>query len=58
MATAGREFYVIMQKRQDKIDFSKQLRRDTLFEVISILQNVPNPKANRTAINRIKMELD
>jgi len=49
------EFYVTTK---DIIDYSKQLRRDTLFEVISILQNVPNPEANRTAINRITMELD
>jgi hypothetical protein len=43
---------------KDFIHFSKQIRRDTLFEVISILQNVPNPEANRAAINRIDIELD
>ena len=43
---------------KDFIDFSKQIRRDALYEVISILKNVPNPEANRAAINRIDMELD
>jgi hypothetical protein len=40
------------------IEFAQQIRRDTLFEVISILQNVPNPEANRTAINHIETELN
>ena len=35
------------------IEFAQRIRRDTLFEVVSILQNVPNPEANRTAINKI-----
>ncbi len=29
-----------------------------LEEVISVLQNVPNPEANRAAINRIETELN
>ena len=40
------------------IEFAQQIRRDTLYEVIHILSSVPNPEANRTAINRITMELD
>jgi hypothetical protein len=43
---------------KDFIYFAKQVRRDALYEVISILQNVPNPEANRAAIYRIDMELD
>ena len=39
------------------IEFSHQIRRETLNEILSILKNVPNPEANRTAINRIEMEL-
>ena len=35
------------------IAFAQRVRRDTLFEAVSILQNVPNPEANRTAINKI-----
>jgi len=35
------------------IDFTQQIRRTTLFEVVSILQNVPNPEANRAAIHKI-----
>jgi phosphopantothenate synthetase len=40
------------------IEFAQQIRKQTLEEVISILQNVPNPEANRTAINRIETELN
>lgn len=43
---------------KDFINFSKQIRRDALFEVISMLKNVPNPEANRAAIYRIDMELN
>jgi hypothetical protein len=43
---------------KDFIEFAQQIRRDTLYEVIHILSSVPNPEANRTAINRITMELD
>jgi hypothetical protein len=43
---------------EQMIDFAQQIRRDTLYEVIHILSSVPNPEANRTAINRITMELD
>lgn len=43
---------------KDFINFSKQVRRDALYEVISILKNVPNPEANRAAIHRIDMELN
>lgn len=40
------------------IEFAEAIRRDTLYEVQHILKNVPNPEANRTAINRIEMELN
>lgn len=43
---------------QEIIHFAQQIHRDTLYEIIHILSNVPNPEANRTAINRITMELD
>jgi hypothetical protein len=43
---------------QEIIHFAQQIRRDTLYEVIHILSSVPNPEANRTAINLITMELD
>ena len=49
------EYYGTME---DFIDFAQQIRRDTLYEVIHILSSVPNPEANRTAINRIEMELN
>jgi hypothetical protein len=43
---------------QEIIYFAQQIRRDTLYEIIHLLSNVPNPQANQTAINRIEMELN
>ena len=43
---------------KDILDFAQAIRRDALYEAIHLLSNVPNPEANRTAINRITMELD
>ena len=40
------------------IEFAQQIRKETLKEILSTLKNVPNPEANRTAINRIEMELN
>jgi hypothetical protein len=40
------------------LKFAHQIRKQTLEEVISVLQNVPNPEANRAAINRIETELN
>jgi hypothetical protein len=42
---------------KDFIDFARQIRRETLREILSALRNVPNPGENQTAISRIKMEL-
>jgi predicted Zn-dependent peptidase len=49
------EFYTTAK---DIIEFAHQIRKQTLEEVISVLQNVPNPEANRAAINRIETELN
>jgi hypothetical protein len=43
---------------KDFIEFAQAIRRDALYEAIHLLSNVPNPEVNRTAINRITMELD
>lgn len=47
-----------VKRREER---SQRIRRTTLFEVVSILQNVPNPKSNRAAIhkilNHVEMEL-
>ena len=43
---------------QEIIYFAQQIRKDTLYEVQHLLSNVPNPEANRAAINRIEMELN
>ncbi len=40
------------------IEFAQQIRKETINEILSAIKNVPNPEANRTAINRITMELD
>ena len=54
----GRTWKEYSGTAQEIIHFAQQIRRDTLYEVIHILSSVPNPEANRTAINRITMELD
>jgi hypothetical protein len=41
----------------DIIEFARQIRRETLREILSTLYNVSLPGENRTAISRIKMEL-
>ena len=43
---------------QEIIYFAQQIRKDTFYEIIHLLSSVPNPEANRTAINRIEMELN
>jgi hypothetical protein len=40
------------------IEFAQQVRKETINEILSDLKNVPNPEANRTAINRIETELN
>jgi hypothetical protein len=40
------------------IEFAEAIRKETLNKVLSSLKNVPNPEANRIAINRIEMELN
>jgi hypothetical protein len=54
----GRTWKEYSGTSQDIIYFAHQIRRDTLYEIIHLLSNVPNPEANRTAINRIEIELD
>jgi phosphopantothenate synthetase len=44
--------------KEQLIEFAQQIHKQTLEEVISVLQNVPNPEANRAAINRIELELN
>ncbi len=54
----GRTWKEYSGTSQEIIYFAQQIRRDTLFEMIYLLSNVPNPEANRAAINRIEIELD
>ena len=52
----GKIWYECYEERLLK--FTHQIRKQTLEEVIFVLQNVPNPEANRAAINRIETELN
>ena len=38
---------------EDLLKFAKELREEIIEEILSALEEVPNPNANRTAINRI-----
>ena len=35
------------------LQFAQAIRKETIEEVLTSLKDVPNPEANRTAINRI-----
>ena len=34
--------------------FAQEIRKQTIDEILTTLEEVPNPEANRTAINRIR----
>ena len=36
------------------LKFARAIRKQTIDEILTTLEEVPNPEANRTAINRIK----
>jgi len=54
----GRTWKEYSGTTKEIIEFAHQIRKQTLEEVISVLQNVPNPETNRAAINRIETELN
>ena len=54
----GRTWMEFSGTAEKIIHFAQAIRRDALYEAIHLLSNVPNPEVNRTAINRITMELD
>ena len=39
---------------EDIIEFAQEIRKQTIDEILTTLEEVPNPEANRTAINRIR----
>jgi len=41
------------QIEEQLLRFSRAIRKETIEEVLTSLKDVPNPEANRTAINRI-----
>jgi hypothetical protein len=40
--------------KEQLISFAKRIRSDTLYEIISVLSDAPNPEVNRSAIYRIE----
>jgi len=40
-------------EEQQLLKFAQAIRKETIEEVLTSLKDVPNPEANRTAINRI-----
>jgi hypothetical protein len=40
-------------KPENLLKFARAIRKETIEEVLTLLKDVPNPEANRTAINRI-----
>jgi hypothetical protein len=40
-------------KPENLLRFARAIRKETIEEVLTLLKDVPNPEANRTAINRI-----
>lgn len=41
-------------KEEQLLKFAQEIRKQTIDEILTTLEEVPNPEANRTAINRIK----
>ena len=41
-------------KPEDLLKFAREIRKQTIDEILTSLKEVPNPDANRTAINRIR----
>jgi hypothetical protein len=39
--------------KDELLKFARAVRKETIEEVLTLLKDVPNPEANRTAINRI-----
>lgn len=50
----GFEFKEYAARESGILEFAKVIRKQTIEEILSSLRNVPNPEANRTAINCIE----
>ena len=44
----------IAYSKEDLLKFAQEIRKQTIDEILTTLEEVPNPEANRPAINRIK----
>ena len=49
----GVEVISLSASKEDFLKFAQSIRKRTIEEVLTSLKDVPNPEANRTAINRI-----
>jgi hypothetical protein len=49
----GFEVISLSASKEDFLKFAQSIRKRTIEEVLTSLKDVPNPEANRTAINRI-----
>ena len=38
------------------LEFARAIRKDTIEEILTLLKEVPNPEAHRSAINRIEAQ--
>ena len=52
--TGERETIVWECWEEQLLKFAQAIRKETIEEVLTSLKDVPNPEANRTAINRIE----
>jgi len=43
----------ITATKEQLLKFAREIRKQTIDEILTTLEEVPNPEANRTAINRI-----
>ena len=43
----------IAYSKEDLLEFARAIRKQTIDEILTSLKEVPNPEANRTAINSI-----
>jgi hypothetical protein len=49
----GFEVISLSASKEDFLEFARAIRKKTIEEVLTLLKDVPNPEANKTAINRI-----
>ena len=48
------KYKVCILWKEELLKFARAIRKQTIDEILTTLEEVPNPEANRTAINRIR----